>query len=71
VQLTIMDQIPVSQNQDIKVELTAKTQPTRRDIDDKRGIIAWDQTIQPDEERTIEFGYRVSWPAAKRIQYGR
>ncbi len=71
VQLTVMDQIPVSQHQDIKVELITKTQPTRRDIDDKRGIIAWDQTIQPDEERVIEFGYRVTWPAAKQIQYGR
>ena len=71
VQLTIMDQIPVSQNQDIKVELLAKTQPTRRDVDDKRGVLAWDQTIQPDEERMIEFGYRVTWPAAKAIHYGR
>jgi uncharacterized protein (TIGR02231 family) len=71
VQLSIVDQIPVSQHQDIKVELNAKTPPTRRDIDDKRGVIAWDQAIQPDEERVIEFGYRVTWPAAKRIQYGR
>ncbi len=71
IQLTVLDQVPVSQNQDIKVELTTRSQPTRRDVDDKRGVMAWDQTLAPDEERTIEFGYRVVWPAAKRIQYGR
>ncbi len=71
VQLTVMDQIPVSQHQDIKVELISKTPPNRRDVDDKRGVLAWDQKIDADEERTIDFGYRVTWPAAKTVQYGR
>jgi len=71
VQLTVLDQIPVSQQQDIKVELISKTPPTRRDVDDKRGVMAWDQKIEAGEEKVIEFGYRVTWPAAKKIQYGR
>ena len=71
VQLTVMDQIPVSQHQDIKVELISKTPPTRRDVDDKRGVLAWDQKIDADEEKAIDFGYRVTWPAAKKIEYGR
>ena len=70
VQLTVMDQIPVSQHQDIKVELISKTPPTRRDVDDKRGVLAWDQKIEADEEKVVEFGYRVTWPAAKKIEYG-
>jgi uncharacterized protein (TIGR02231 family) len=68
--LTILDQIPVAQNADIGVELLGKTAPTRRDVDDKRGVLAWDMKLEPDEERVIEFGYRVTWPAAKRVVYG-
>lgn len=68
--VTVLDQLPVSQNADIKVELTGKTAPTKRDVDDKRGILAWDMTLAPDEERSIEFGYRVTWPAAKKVTYG-
>lgn len=68
--ISVIDQIPVSQNQDVKVEFTGKVQPTKRDIDDKRGVLAWDLDLKPDEEKTIEFGYRASWPGAKRIQYG-
>jgi uncharacterized protein (TIGR02231 family) len=67
--LTVLDQIPVSQNADIKVELTGKTAPTKRDLDDKRGVLAWELKLEPDEEKTIEFGYRVTWPAAKKIMY--
>ena len=69
--VTVLDQVPVSQNQDIKVELIAKVPPSRKDPDDKRGVLAWDVKVEPDEEKQIEFGYRVSWPADKRVRYGR
>ncbi len=69
--VAVLDQIPVSQNQDIKVELIAKAPPTRKDPDDKRGVMAWDLKLEPNEEKQIEFGYRVSWPADKRVRYGR
>ncbi len=70
INLTVLDQIPVSQNADIKVELTGKTAPTKRDVDDKRGVLAWEMKLEPDEERAIEFGYRATWPAAKKVTYG-
>jgi uncharacterized protein (TIGR02231 family) len=69
-QLTVIDQIPVSQNADITVELTGKSAPSRRDVGNKRGILAWDMKLEPAEERVIEFGYRASWPAAKKVTYG-
>jgi uncharacterized protein (TIGR02231 family) len=68
--VTVLDQIPVSQNADIKVELTGKTAPTKRDVDDKRGILGWEMTLAPNEERVLEFGYRATWPAAKKVTYG-
>jgi uncharacterized protein (TIGR02231 family) len=68
--VTVIDQIPVSQNGDIKIELLGKSAPTKRDLDDKRGVLAWEMTLQPDEEKAVEFGYRVTWPGAKKITYG-
>jgi uncharacterized protein (TIGR02231 family) len=70
IQLGVIDQIPVSQNDAIKIELLGRTQPTRRDLEGKRGILAWDMKLEPDEEKAVEFGYRVSWPAAKKVNYG-
>ncbi len=70
VPVTVIDQLPVSQNADVKVELLAKTAPSKRDLDDKRGVLAWELKLEPDEEKSIEFGYTVSWPAGKKIVYG-
>jgi uncharacterized protein (TIGR02231 family) len=67
--VTVLDQIPVSQNADIKVELLGKSTPTKQNVDDKRGVLAWEMTLAPDEEKAVEFGYRTTWPAAKRIIY--
>jgi len=70
VDLLVLDQMPASQNQDIKVEVTGRTSPSKRDWKEKRGVLAWEMKLEPDQEQTIEFGYRVTWPANKRIVYG-
>ena len=69
INITVLDQIPASLNQEIKVELLGKSVPTRRDVDDKRGLLAWDDKLGPDDERIIEYGYRITWPAAKSIMF--
>jgi len=70
IQVSVLDQIPVSQNTDITVELTGKTAPSRRDVDSKRGVLAWDTKLDPGGEYAVEFGYRAAWPATKRVTYG-
>ena len=44
-------------------------QPTRKDVEDKRGVLAFESKLEPEEERVIEFGYRVIWPGARTIVY--
>ena len=63
----VIDQLPVSQQQEIRVDLVARPQPTKQNIEDKRGVIAWEGKIEPDEEKVIEHGYRITWPGARAI----
>ena len=65
----VIDRIPVSMQQDIKVDVTYKPQPTRKDISDRRGTLAWDLTLAPEQEQQISFGYKVTTPAGKTMQY--
>ncbi len=67
--VTVLDQMPVSNNADIKVEATGGTTPTKTNVEDKRGVVAWDLKVGPDDEEVVEFGYRVVWPSAKTITY--
>jgi uncharacterized protein (TIGR02231 family) len=63
----VIDQMPVSTNQEVKIETTAKVPPTGRDPEDKRGLVYWDFNMAPDEERVLDFGHRITWPAAKQL----
>lgn len=68
--VTVIDQVPVSQNQEIKVEYTGKVSPTKSNVDDKRGVMNFDFKLDPDEEKVLDIGYRVIWPAARSVIYG-
>ncbi len=70
IQVTVLDRMPVSQNQDIKVDYTGKTPPAKSNFEDKRGVLNFEAKLEPDEERVLDYGYRISWPAAKSIIYG-
>jgi uncharacterized protein (TIGR02231 family) len=69
VQLAITDRVPVSLEQDLKVETTAKPQPTKRDPEERRGVLVWEMTLAPGEEKTIEHGWRAVWPASRQIRF--
>jgi uncharacterized protein (TIGR02231 family) len=68
--VSVLDRIPVSQNQDIKVEYTGRSTPTKTTFEDKRGVMSFEAKLEPDEEKILEVGYRLSWPAAKSIIFG-
>ncbi len=63
----VVDQLPVSQQQDIRVDLVARPQPSKQNLEDKRGVVSWEGKIDPDEEKVIEHGYRITWPGARAI----
>ncbi len=59
----LIDRMPYSIHQDVKVEmLSGMTAPDERNVDKQRGIMAWKRTLKVGAEETINFGYRVTWP---------
>lgn len=67
--VTVLDHIPVSRDKEIKVELQATLQPTTRDVEDKRGVLAWTFPLNSKANKAFEIGYKVSWPAEREIDY--
>jgi uncharacterized protein (TIGR02231 family) len=66
IRVAIEDQLPVSENEEIVVEmLPATTPPTAKDIRDKRGVLEWSFDAKPGEARDINFAWRVRWPKDK------
>jgi uncharacterized protein (TIGR02231 family) len=70
IRVAIEDQLPVSEIEDIQVEmLPVSTQPTARDLRDRRGVMEWAFEAKPGETREIKFGWRVRWPKDKAVQF--
>lgn len=66
IHVAIEDQLPVSENDEIVVEmLPATTPPTAKDIRDKRGVLEWSFDAKPGEVKDINFAWRARWPKDK------
>ena len=70
INLVVIDQMPVSLNQEIKVEYTGRSQPSKSNLKDQRGVMAFESKLEADEEKAFDYGYRISWPAAKSVVFG-
>jgi uncharacterized protein (TIGR02231 family) len=66
IKVAIEDQLPVSESEDIIVEmLPATTPPTASNIRDKRGVLEWSFDAKPGEVREVNFSWRIRWPKDK------
>jgi hypothetical protein len=68
VKVIIVDQVPYSTNEEIRVEmLSSSTPPSRKNLKDKRGILAWDFDLDGGSSKSIHLNYKISWPKDMRI----
>jgi uncharacterized protein (TIGR02231 family) len=68
IRIAIEDQLPVSENEDILVDmLPSTTPPTATNLRDRRGVLEWAFEAKPAEVRDIAFAWRVRWPKDKGV----
>jgi uncharacterized protein (TIGR02231 family) len=68
IRIAIEDQLPVSENEDIQVEmLPSTTPPTATNLRDRRGVLEWAFEAKANEVRDIGFAWRIRWPKDKGV----
>jgi uncharacterized protein (TIGR02231 family) len=68
IKVAIDDQLPVSENEEIQVDLLpSTTPPTTTNLADKRGVLEWAFEAKPNEARDIALAWRVRWPKDKGV----
>ncbi len=66
--ITVLDQTPFSENTAITVEtIPNMTVPTEKNLQDKRGVLAWSYDYKPGEEKEIRHGFRMRWPNEREL----
>jgi uncharacterized protein (TIGR02231 family) len=66
--VTVIDRAPYSTQTDVTVEpMATATPPTINDYEKRRGVLAWNFTLEPKAEKQIKTGYKITSPKAVHI----
>lgn len=66
--LRVIDQVPYSEQTDLEISYSAEPPATITDLDDQRGILAWDMDIGVGETVEIKLNSRLNWPTDFTLQ---
>ena len=70
VSVQVVEQMPVSQNTAISVDMApVTTPPTDKQVNGKPGVLGWSVDLAPDESKDVHFGYRLKWPADREVGF--
>lgn len=58
-----------SEKEDLEVEIVALPAPDETDVDDRRGVSAWDLTLAPGETREVEITVTLDWPEGQVLSW--
>ncbi len=64
IRLVIEDQIPISNNQQIKVELTDNG---KADVNEHTGMLSWDLKLKPKENKSIKYSFVIKHDKDKQL----
>ncbi|QOZ31754.1 mucoidy inhibitor MuiA family protein [Bradyrhizobium sp. CCBAU 53421] len=68
IKVAIQDQLPVSENDEIVVEMLPSSTPaTTTNLRDKRGVLEWAFEAKAGEVRDVNFAWRMRWPKDKGV----
>ncbi|MHB1230401.1 MAG: mucoidy inhibitor MuiA family protein [Halothiobacillus sp.] len=68
VAVTVVMNLPTAEDAEISVEpLTDNTPPTLKQYNGEEGVWAWSNQIKPGQKVSINFGFRLRWPADKTL----
>ncbi len=59
--ISLYDVFPVSSNEEIVVKLLGD-KPSKKDLEDKKGVVSWERTLNSKQDTKLKYGYTVSYP---------
>ena len=63
--VSIRDSVPFSEQEDLIIDWSARPSPDIDAVDDQRGILEWQLSLESGQSRTIEIETSLTWPEGK------
>lgn len=67
ISIELLEAMPVSQAEDIKVNVTFSPEPAQREWENRAGIVAWQQTLKAGESARFSAEYVITFPKDARV----
>lgn len=61
-EVTLVDRVPYSEQEDLTIDWTASPKATRENVEDRRGILEWDLTLAPGQTQEVRLTKDIRWP---------
>ncbi|WP_147126303.1 mucoidy inhibitor MuiA family protein [Shimia ponticola] len=61
--------LPVSEQEDLVIEIGSSPRPDAQDADGVRGVAAWDLTLEPGGTQTVEIEMSLTWPEGQMVNW--
>lgn len=58
----LLDRVPYGEQEDLQITWSALPEPTEKDVEGKRGVLAWTFELPAGKDKTIKLDHRLSWP---------
>ncbi len=61
--------VPFAEQEDLELDLTLSLRPTEEDVDDQRGVHAWEITVASGETELVEMGVDFEFPEGQILDW--
>jgi uncharacterized protein (TIGR02231 family) len=66
--LRLIDRVPYSEQEDLVISYQAEPAADVQDLDGRKGVLAWDFTLQAGAKRTVQLRHTITWPLDKLLR---
>lgn len=60
--VVVYDSVPVSEQEELIVNWSARPRPTETDVEGQRGVLAWAFALESGNRKAIKLSYELQWP---------
>ncbi len=66
--VVLYDRVPVSEQEELIVDWSARPRPTDTNIEGRRGVLAWAFPLESGDSRAIKLSYELQWPDGNELR---
>ncbi|WP_419555658.1 DUF4139 domain-containing protein [Ruegeria lacuscaerulensis] len=60
--LRLLESVPFSEQDDLNITWSANPSPAEENVDNRRGVLAWEMELAPGQAETIQIETELNWP---------